>query len=131
MIHFSFIIFVVFGGLLIFYRKWVSWLHIPAVIWAVLIEFSGRICPLTPLENLLRTLAGQNMYDHGFVHYYLLKIIYPDGLTRQTQIFLGLGVLIFNLFVYAVYFKKRSKKTVDFKHTKKQRDFVSTKTTKD
>ncbi len=107
MIHFSFIIFVVFGGLLIFYKKWMSWLHIPAVLWAALIEFSGRICPLPPLENHLRTLSGQNGYDYGFIHHYLLKIIYPDGLTRQAQIFLGFGVLIFNLFVYAVYLKKR------------------------
>ncbi|WP_304511513.1 DUF2784 domain-containing protein [Desulfobacula sp.] len=107
MLHFAFILFVVFGGLLIFYRKWMSWLHIPAVFWAVLIEFAGWICPLTPLENHFRTLAGQSWYDHGFIHHYLLKIIYPDGLTRQVQIFLGLGVLTFNLLVYAVYLKKR------------------------
>lgn len=107
MIHFSFIMFVVFGGLLIFYRQWISWLHIPAVSWAVLIEFSGWICPLTPLENNFRTLSGQNGYDYGFIHHYLSKIIYPDELTRQTQIFLGLGVLIFNLFVYAFYLKNK------------------------
>lgn len=72
-----------------------------------LIEFSGRVCPLTPLENHLRTLSEHNGYDHGFIHRYFLKIIYPDDLTRQTQIFLGLGLLIFNLFVYTAYFKKR------------------------
>ncbi|MBU0462285.1 MAG: DUF2784 domain-containing protein [Proteobacteria bacterium] len=106
-LHFAFIMFVVFGGMFIFYRQWMSWLHIPAVFWAAIIEFSGWICPLTPLENHLRALSGQSGYNHGFIHHYLLKIIYPEGLTRQTQIFLGLGVLIINLFVYTAYFKKR------------------------
>ena len=105
-IHFAFILFAVFGGLLIFYRRWLLWLHIPVVFWAAFIEFSGRICPLTPMENYFRILAGQKGYDHGFIHHYLLKIIYHDGLTRQLQVFLGLGVLIFNLLVYAVCLKK-------------------------
>ncbi len=106
-IHLLFIIFVVFGGLLVFYLRWIVWLHIPAFLWGALIEFSGWICPLTPLENHFRRLAGQGGYDSGFIQNYLLKIIYPDGLTPQIQIFLGFGVLIINLFVYGVYIKKK------------------------
>ena len=109
-VHLGFILFAVFGGLLVFYIKWMPWMHIPAAFWGALIEFSGWICPLTPLENHFRGLAGQAGYDNGLIHHYLLKIIYPDGLTRQVQIFLGLGVLIFNLLVYAVYLKKRKGK---------------------
>jgi len=105
--HLAFILFVVFGGLGGFYIRWMPWLHIPVIFWAALIEFSGWICPLTPLENHFRGLAGQNGYGNGFIHHYLLKIIYPDGLTRTTQILLGLAVLIINLFVYSIYFKKR------------------------
>jgi len=105
--HLAFILFVVFGGLGVFYIRWMPWLHIPVVFWAALIEFSGWICPLTPLENHFRGLVGQSGYDTGFIHHYLLKIIYPDGLTRDAQILLGLAVLIINLLVYAVYFKKR------------------------
>ncbi len=107
MVHFAFILFVVFGGLLVFYKKWMPWLHIPAIFWAALIEFSGWICPLTPLENHFRALAEQSGYDHGFIHHYLLQVIYPDGLTRQVQIFIGFGVLILNLIVYAVFFKEK------------------------
>jgi len=59
------------------------------------------------LENHFRGLAGQNGYGNGFIHHYLLKIIYPDELARTTQILLGLAVLIINLFVYSIYFKKR------------------------
>jgi len=107
MVHFAFILFVVFGGLLVFYKKWMPWLHIPAIFWAVLIEFFGWICPLTPMENHFRVLAGQSGYNQGFIQHYLLTVIYPDGLTRQVQILLGLGVLILNLLVYAVFLKKK------------------------
>lgn len=103
-----FILFVVFGGLLIFYKKWMPWLHIPAICWAALIEFFGWICPLTPLENHFITIAGQNSYGQGFIQHYLSKVIYPDGLTRQVQIFLGLGVLVLNLFVYSFALRKKS-----------------------
>ena len=104
--HFAFILFVVFGGLLVFYKEWILWLHIPAIFWGALIEFFGWICPLTHLENNFRTLAGQSGYNYGLIQHYLLKAIYPDGLTRQVQIMLGFGILILNLFVYAVFFKK-------------------------
>lgn len=106
-VHFAFILFVVFGGLLVFYKKWILWLHIPAIFWAVLMEFFGWICPLTPMENHFRIMAGQSGYNQGFIQHYLLKVIYPDGLTRQAQVLLGLGVLILNLLVYAVFLKKK------------------------
>ncbi len=109
LVHFAFILFAVFGGLLLFYKKWIMWLHIPAFFWAVLIEFSGWTCPLTPLENQFRVLAGHSGYSQGFIQHYLLKVIYPDGLTRWIQIFLGLGVLILNILVYAVFLKRKAK----------------------
>jgi hypothetical protein len=108
-VHLLFIIFVVFGSLFVFYKKWFSWLHIPAVIWGILIEFSGWICPLTPLENHFRIIAGQSGYTHSFVQQYLLKMIYPDRLTRQDQIMIGCVILILNLFVYLLIFKRLRK----------------------
>ena len=57
-LHFAFVLFVVLGGLLALAWPRVAWLHIPAVLWGALIEFSGWICPLTPLENYLRRATG-------------------------------------------------------------------------
>ncbi len=105
-LHFAFILFVIFGGVLILYRKWAILLHLPAVFWGVWIEYSGRICPLTPIENHFRILSGQNGYDTGFIHYYLMWLIYPDGLTREIQICLGTGVLVLNIILYSwIYFR--------------------------
>ena len=62
----AFIIFAVFGGVLVWRWQQLAWLHIPAFCWAVAIEFWGWICPLTPLENWLRERGGQASYDTGF-----------------------------------------------------------------
>lgn len=101
LLHLGFILFVVLGGLLVWRRAWVAWLHLPAAAWGVLVELMGWICPLTPLENRLRRLAGQSGYDGDFIAAYLLPLIYPHGLTREIQIGLGLAVLLVNLLLYA------------------------------
>src|SRR5688572_29728953 len=92
-IHFLFIAFALLGSLLVLWRRWVLWLHLPALAWGIWIEASGRICPLTPLENHFRALAGQSTYGEGFITHYLEPVIYPAGLTRHGQ-FLAMGVLV-------------------------------------
>jgi hypothetical protein len=107
LLHLAFILFVVLGGLLVYRYAWVAWLHVPAVAWGVAVEWMGWICPLTPLENRLRALAGQSGYDGDFIGAYLLAVIYPDGLTRDIQIALGLGALLLNLLVYGRLLARR------------------------
>jgi hypothetical protein len=99
-VHFTFVLFVIFGGLLVLWRKKWAFAHVPAVLWGALIEFFGWICPLTPLEKWLRIQSGSVGYERGFVEHYILPVLYPDGLTRGIQIGLGLFVLGFNLMVY-------------------------------
>ncbi|HET9679548.1 MAG TPA: DUF2784 domain-containing protein, partial [Gammaproteobacteria bacterium] len=77
LLHFGFILFVLGGGLLVLWRRWLVWLHVPIAVYGVLVEWVGWICPLTPLENNFRLLAGQAGYADGFVAHYLLPIIYP------------------------------------------------------
>jgi len=99
-IHLAFVLFAVFGGLLVL--RWKRWacLHVPAVLWAALIEFAGWVCPLTPLENWLREKGGAIAYRSGFVEHYILPLLYPVVLTRRLQIVLGLFVLGINLGIY-------------------------------
>jgi hypothetical protein len=99
-IHFAFIVLVIFGGLLAVWRWRLAWLHLPALAWGIWIQFTGQICPLTPLENRLRVMGGGAGYDGGFIDHYLLALIYPDGLTRTLQLGLGLGLIVFNVLVY-------------------------------
>ncbi|MFS8976560.1 DUF2784 domain-containing protein [Cupriavidus necator] len=105
--HGLFILFVVAGGLLVLRWPRVAWLHLPAAAWGVLIEWFGWICPLTPLENTLRKAAGQAGYSGGFVERYLLPLIYPPGLTPAVQLWLGLVVLVVNVAIYALWWRRR------------------------
>ncbi len=111
LIHLLFVVFAVLGCGLILWRRWVVWLHLPAALWAVWIELTGGICPLTPLENRLRHQAGQGGYRGDFVEQYVMPLLYPDRLTRNIQILLGLGVLFLNLTFYGLLvFKIRRRK---------------------
>jgi hypothetical protein len=108
LLHFLFVLFVVFGGLLVLRWPKLAYLHLPIAVYGVLIEFIGWVCPLTPLEKRLRESAGQQGYEGGFVEHYILPVLYPAGLTRGVQLVLGLLVIGINLAVYAVIARKRS-----------------------
>jgi hypothetical protein len=101
-LHLAFIVFVGLGGLLALLRWWVCLLHLPATVWGAFIELSGGLCPLTPLENWLRRMAGSAGYPGGFIEHYLLPLVYPASLTHQVQLALGLLVLLANLVVYVL-----------------------------
>jgi hypothetical protein len=75
-------------------------LHLPASVWGVLLEFNGWQCPLTPLEQQLRVAAGEAGYSGGFITHYLLPVMYPAGLTPAFQVALGTGALLINLVIY-------------------------------
>lgn len=98
--HLLFILFAVFGGALAFRWRWVALMHLPAAAWGFFVEISGRICPLTYLENHLRRAAGQAGYSGSFIEHYLLPIIYPTGLTTDIQYLLAYAVLLTNIMIY-------------------------------
>jgi uncharacterized protein DUF2784 len=109
LIHSLFVLFVILGGLLVL-RWWkLIYLHLPAAVWGAFIEFAGGICPLTPLENSLRSSAGQAGYQGGFVEHYILPVLYPAGLTRNVQQVLGTIVIAINLVIYSLIVARRRK----------------------
>lgn len=103
-LHLAFILFVVFGALLVARFPRVVWLHGPSVVWSGVAAIRGWICPLTPLESRLREMAGAEGYDTGFIEHYLVPLIYPSGLTPGLQMAMGIGVLALNLVVYGFIF---------------------------
>ena len=106
--HFSFVLFVILGGFLL--RRWpkLVYAHVPIAIWGVLIEFAGWICPLTPLENHLRRLGGQAGYEGGLIEHYIIPVLYPSGLTRNTQYVLGALALAMNVVAYSLFIRSRA-----------------------
>ena len=105
-VHVAFVAFVVAGGALVLFRPRFAWLHVPAVAWGVLVEASGWICPLTPLENALRRSAGESGYAGDFVQHYIGALLYPEALTRETQLFFALLVIAVNALFYGALFAR-------------------------
>ncbi|MDH1538309.1 DUF2784 domain-containing protein [Pseudomonas chengduensis] len=101
LVHLSFILFVLLGGLLLLRWPRLIWLHLPAVAWGIVVECLHLGCPLTPWENQMRRMAGQAGYEGGFIEHYLIPLIYPAGLTPRIQLWLGAIVVLVNLVVYA------------------------------
>ncbi|HAP39087.1 MAG TPA: DUF2784 domain-containing protein [Nitrospira sp.] len=108
LLHLAFVLFVVTGGLLLVKWPRLAWLHLPAAVWGAVVEFTGWICPLTPLESQLRALAGESATEADFIGRYLPPLLYPETLTREIQILLGLLVLAVNLALYCWMFFKAS-----------------------
>ena len=107
LIHLGFVFFVALGGLLVLRWRRAAWVHLPCAGWGILIELTGWVCPLTPLENHFRRLAGEAGYDGGFLQNYVWSMLYPGGLTRGMQVMLGLALLALNLYIYWRAFARR------------------------
>lgn len=100
LIHLAFVLFVVFGSLLVLRWPRLVWLHLPAAVWGVVVELTGWVCPLTPLEQQLRVAAGEGTYSGGFIGHYVWPLLYPAGLTREMQLLIAASVLLINGVAY-------------------------------
>ena len=106
LLHLAFVLFVVFGAILVRYRRWVMWVHLPAALWGAFISAIGGVCPLTPWENHLRQLAGQSGYQGGFIEHYIIPVLYPSALTLDLQRAEAVFVVVVNVGLYAWAFRK-------------------------
>ena len=108
-VHFAFIIFVVFGGLLFFVSKKILYLHVPTLIWGTYIELTHTVCPLTYLENWFLQKASLTAYSESFIGNYLVPIVYPTNLTEYIQIYLVIALLVINMIIYGLIIGKIKK----------------------
>ena len=104
-IHFAFVVFVVFGFILILIgllARW-SWIHnrkfriahLAAIGVVVLQAWFSQICPLTLWENDLRRLAGQSGYAETFIEHWLHKVLFYQAEPWVfTSIYTGFGLLV-------------------------------------
>ena len=107
--HLIFILFVIFGGMLFFIFSKIIYIHIPSLLWGIYIELTNSICPLTYLENWFLYKSELSTYSSGFINNYLFPIIYPEGLTAEIQIYLGVSLIVINIFIYGSIYKNFKK----------------------
>tara|TARA_B100001123_G_C15278913_1_gene1013227 strand:+ start:1667 stop:2026 length:360 start_codon:yes stop_codon:yes gene_type:complete len=104
-IHLAFIVFVVFGALLLFQSKKFAFIHIPCVVYGAYMEFSHSVCPLTYVENWFLRMADMKNYSNSFIEHYLISIIYPNNLTPELQFYLGCFLIFTNIIIYTLAIK--------------------------
>lgn len=112
-LHLAFIGFAMLGGLAVLRWPRLAWLHLPCVAWGAYTEFTATVCPLTPLENHFRRLAGESGYAGGFIEHYLWPLIYPAGLTPAMQVWLGVAAVAVNVVGYLLLWRLRRKKLLE------------------
>ncbi len=111
-LHASFVAWVALGGVAV--CVWPKctilwWLHGAALAWGIWISASGGVCPLTPLEDHVRLLAGRDAYQgSGFIDHHLRQWIYPAGLTRTHQACMAAALVLGNAAVYTLAWRRRS-----------------------
>jgi hypothetical protein len=111
--HLAFVIFVLFGGVLVSRYPHLLRIHLPALLWGIVVQWANWVCPLTPLENRLRQLGGEEGYSGGFVEHIVSKVLYPEHLPLELRYFLGLALIGVNTAIYGyVLFCKRQHKHI-------------------
>ena len=103
--HLIFILFVIFGGLLFFIFSKIIYIHLPALLWGIYIELTNSVCPLTYLENWFLHKGDLSTYSNDFISNYIFPIIYPEGLTNEIQIYLGILLTLINILIYGLIYK--------------------------
>jgi hypothetical protein len=106
-LHLSFTAFAVLGGLALPGYPRLAWLHVPTVLWGCVVNGAGWVCPLTPLENWFRGLAGESGYEGDFIEHYLLPIQYSEGSTGISGEVLGAIFGVWSLAVYTWVWSRR------------------------
>lgn len=104
-IHFTFVVFVVFGFMLILIGLFARWpwihnrkfriAHLAAISFIVLQAWLGQFCPLTIWENELRRRAGQSGYTETFAEHWLRDILFYQAAPWVfTTIYTCFGALV-------------------------------------
>ncbi|MCX7759994.1 MAG: DUF2784 domain-containing protein [Hydrogenothermaceae bacterium] len=99
-IHFLWILFLIFGYLIGSRYSFVKYIHISGLVFAIFLEIFNLPCPLTLLENYFRKEAGLKTYEEGFISYYLEKIIYIE-IEPFIIFILTIALIVVNIYLYS------------------------------
>jgi glucan phosphoethanolaminetransferase (alkaline phosphatase superfamily) len=107
LLHTSFVMFVVFGLVLILWggfrgwrwvkNPWFRLVHLLTIGIVIVQTWWGILCPLTILENALRTQAGEAVYTGSFVAHWLGVFLYykaPWWVFTLCYTVFGLAVVV-------------------------------------
>lgn len=99
-IHFIWILFLIFGAFIGRRYSAVKMFHIAGLGFAVTIQIFGWYCPLTHLEVWLRQRHDSSLsYSGSFIIHYIERLIYIE-LSPQIIFVLTMLLVVFSLYFY-------------------------------
>lgn len=84
-VHYGYVGYMVAGGFLAWRWPKTIWVHVVAVVWAVLIVTVKFPCPLTAAQNHFRESAGQRALGSSFINTYIRGTFYPENHQSLAQ----------------------------------------------
>lgn len=100
LIHFLWIVFLLFGAFLRKIHRHIKFLHIIGLAYALIIQIFDLYCPLTLFEFWLRRLSDPTLrYETSFISYYLEKLIYVE-VSREVILILTFVIILLNFILY-------------------------------
>lgn len=104
LIHFLWIVFLIFGAPIGLKSKPFRFLHISGLIFAIFLQIMGWYCPLTYLEVWLRSMHDPSTtYPGSFITHYIERLVYIE--LPQNLIF-ALTIILCLLNAY-IYFRRQ------------------------
>ncbi len=93
-VHFAYLAYLAGGGFLAWRWRRTFALHLAAATWGVLIVVTNIPCPLTLLQNTLRTRGGQPELDLSFVDTYVRGVLFPSDHEVAARVVLAVVVAL-------------------------------------
>jgi hypothetical protein len=84
-VHFGYLGYVVLGGFLAWRWPRMTWPHLVAAAWGLVVVTLPAACPLTALEDWARVRSGQDRSSRGFVDRFFEGVLYPERYARLMQ----------------------------------------------
>lgn len=100
LIHFLWIVFLISGAFVGVRVRFVKFIHVAGLIFAIFLQVMGWYCPLTYLEGWLRSMHDPStVYPGSFITHYIERLVYIE--LPQNLIFaLTIILCLFNALVY-------------------------------
>lgn len=99
-IHVTFVIWVLIGGFLARKYKIATAFQLGCLVYAILITWYGFPCPLTDIEKLFLSRAGEQVYEGEFLPHYLWSLF---NIGQSTVLAIVILVLLISLNVVAYF----------------------------
>jgi Protein of Unknown function (DUF2784) len=116
LVHLGWILFLITGAC--WGRKQIAVMivHVAGLLFAVVMQIFGWLCPLTHLEVWLRgKQGGIASYPGSFIAHYAEKFVYME-VTPVIIFILTLALVITNAWIYGRAFRKSGHWTSDGRH---------------